>query len=101
MKTGDPFQRRFNPGRLELSSGVVDLVQKGQLDINHYVNRHLAGDWGDIGKHLQDDNERALRRGGVLYSSYVITPEMKLMIVTADDRRETAVLLVPTIRTPT
>ncbi|GFE79175.1 hypothetical protein GCM10011487_11750 [Steroidobacter agaridevorans] len=99
MTTTGSFHPRFEPGRLELSSGVEDLVNRGQLNVDHYLHRHLRGDWGDIGKAAREANEQALRRGGVLYSSYVLTTETKLMIVTADSRTETAVLLVPTLRT--
>ena len=37
------------------------------------IARHAAGDWGDLDSHDRDENDRALKYGGGMFSAYTIS----------------------------
>ena len=87
-------QARFSPGQVVMTTGVDELVRKGRLNPTPYLRRHLHGDWGDL---CDDDwqlNDAALKSGeDRLFSSYQVTPDLKLWIITEWDRSVTTLLL--------
>ena len=86
-------QPRFQAGHLVMTAGVNDLVQRGDLDPVPYLQRHLNGDWGDLCDDDRRSNDAALENGDRLFSSYRITPDLKLWIITEWDRSVTTLLL--------
>lgn len=86
-------QPRFRAGQLVMTAGVNDLVQRGALNPVPYLGRHLDGDWGDLCDEDRRSNDAALKNGDRLFSSYRITPELKLWIITEWDRSVTTLLL--------
>jgi hypothetical protein len=57
------------------------------------LSRHVRGDWGTLDAEDLNANERALRFGGRLFSSYHSTQNVKFWIITECDRSVTTVLL--------
>ncbi len=86
-------QPRFRAGQLVMTAGVNDLVQRGALNPAPYLQRHLNGDWGDLCDEDRRSNDAALKNGDRLFSSYRITPDLKLWIITEWDRSITTLLL--------
>jgi hypothetical protein len=86
-------QPRFRAGKLVMTAGVNDLVQRGELNPVPYLRRHLDGDWGDLCDEDRRSNDAALKNGDRLLSSYRITPDLKLWIITEWDRSVTTLLL--------
>ena len=86
-------QPRFRAGQLVMTAGVTDLVQRGELNPVPYLQRHLDGDWGDLCDDDRRSNDAALKNGDRLLSSYRITPDLKLWIITEWDRSVTTLLL--------
>ena len=87
-------QLRFRAGQLVMTAGVNDLVQRGALNPALYLQRHLDGDWGDLCNDDKRQNDAALKSGeDRLFSSYRITPDLKLWIITEWDRSVTTLLL--------
>lgn len=86
-------QPRFRVGQLVMTAGVNDLVQRGALDPVPYLRRHLDGDWGDLDDCDRRSNDAALKSGDRLFSSYQVTPTLKLWIITEWDRSVTTLLL--------
>ena len=87
-------QPRFRAGQLVMTAGVNDLVQRGALNPALYLQRHLDGDWGDLCNDDKRQNDAALKSGeDRLFSSYRITPDLKLWIITEWDRSVTTLLL--------
>lgn len=59
-----------------------------------YLRRHLHGDWGDLCDGDWQLNDAALTSGeDRLFSSYQVTPDLKLWIITEWDRSVTTLLL--------
>ena len=87
-------QPRFRAGQLVMTAGVNDLVQRGALNPVPYLRRHLDGDWGDLCDEDRQQNDAALKSGEArLFSSYQVTPDLKLWIITEWDRSVTTLLL--------
>jgi hypothetical protein len=58
-----------------------------------FLLRHRHGDWGDLDPEDRRANERALRLGDRLLSSYRTRLDAKLWIITEWDRSATTLLL--------
>lgn len=85
----------FNPGRIVMTAAVSHLVEAGQLDPTPVLQRHLAGDWGELCDNDRASNQTALSLGDRLFSSYDIDAgdESRLWIITEADRSYTTLLL--------
>jgi len=87
-------QARFSPGQLVMTIGVDDLVRQGRLNPAPFLRRHLHGDWGDLSDDDRQLNDAALKSGeDRLFSSYQVTRNLKLWIITEWDRSVTTLLL--------
>jgi hypothetical protein len=84
---------RFPPGQIVVTAGVNELVQQGRLNPSVYLQRHFSGDWGDLDADDKRLNDAALEQGDRLLSSYQVTPDLKIWIITEWDRSVTTVLL--------
>ncbi|VFR27552.1 FIG00957490: hypothetical protein [plant metagenome] len=94
------FQRRKPPtrplfalGSLQLSEKVHWLASKGLIDPLPYVQRHLRGDWGDIDEAGCKANDAALIQDEPVRSIYRITPQLELVVITAEDHASTIIQL--------
>jgi hypothetical protein len=74
------------PGAL----GLLEQVNKSPLE---FLSRHLRGDWGDLCQEDKTENELSLKYGFRLMSSYPVTDNEKLCIITEADRSVTTLLL--------
>lgn len=83
----------FQAGLLLMTPGVQKLVHDGTINLAHYLSRHLTGDWGDLDESDRRANIAALRDGDRLFSSYQVSPDVKLWIITEADRQATTALL--------
>ena len=87
-------QARFSPGQVVMTAGVDELVRQGRLNPTPYLRRHLHGEWGDLSDGDRQLNDAALKSGeDRLFSSYQVTPNLKLWIITEWDRSVTTLLL--------
>lgn len=86
-------QIHFPCGRLIMTAGVDELVDEGTLNPTPYLIRHLSCDWGDVCDRDRRANDTAVRNGYRLLSSYQVTPNLKLWIITEWDRSVTTLLL--------
>ena len=69
------------------------LGQLTQDDILLGIQRHQAGDWGDVSEDDRIANERALMEGTRLWSVYHAGNGVKFWLITDTDRRHSTVLL--------
>ncbi len=86
--------RHFTSEKILMTQGIDELIRCGALNPIHYLQRHFGGDWGDLDEGDKRQNDFALKTGeDRLMSSYQITPELKLWIITEWDRSVTTLLL--------
>jgi hypothetical protein len=69
------------------------LSQLTEDDIHMGIQRHQAGDWGDLDAHDTNANEQALIEGTRLLSVYHAANGSKFWLITEADRSVTTVLL--------
>jgi len=86
---------KFPLGQVVATCGVVQ-----EMDTNlrfagfvaRSLERHAAGDWGDLCEEDRQENERALREGDRLFSAYQEEGLRKIWIITEWDRSATTIL---------
>jgi len=78
---------RHNLGRVVATAAVAAAVPHHQ--ITTLLDRHAAGDWGEISEDDRAANDEAARTGdGRLFSSYATIEHGTLWIITNDIRGE-------------
>ncbi|MES2461986.1 MAG: hypothetical protein V4671_15485 [Armatimonadota bacterium] len=85
---------RFAPGRLCVTPGAgAALVLNPANSAARFLSRHLTGDWGDLCPDDRTGNERALKEGTRILSSYRLRTGEEIWIITEADRSATTILL--------
>ena len=84
-------KRTFSLGRVVGTPNA--LARLTSDDVLNALNRHSAGDWGDVCPEDRQANERALVEGTRLLSVYHGISGVKFWIITEADRSATTVLL--------
>lgn len=82
---------RFSLGRLCITPNAATAVPPDE--VLKAIARHAAGEWGTLDPHDWQENERALRHGGRLFSAYESSSGQKFWVITEADRRTTTLLL--------
>ena len=84
----------FPLGQLVATPGVFNAVREAGDDLQQYLRRHLAGDWGTVSPADARANDRALIDGTRLLSTYVLRDgRTRIWIITEADRSATTLLL--------
>jgi hypothetical protein len=81
---------RFPLGQLVVTRNAADRLTPAE--IGRGLDRHAAGEWGDLDPEDIAENELALREGFRLFSAYG-QGERRFWIITEADRSVTTVLL--------
>ena len=81
----------FRLGRIVATPNA--LSQLTQLEILRALQRHQAGDWGDVDEEDRQANDQALREGTRLFSVYHSATGIKFWVITEADRSATTFLL--------
>ena len=79
-------------GRVVATTGALKTLVEAGEDPLSLLSRHCSGDWGDVDKHDRKENERSLKNGWRVLSSYPVG-EKKVWIITEADRSVTTILL--------
>lgn len=86
----------FETGAWVVTAAVAVRMRESEAfasAIERCLQRHCAGDWGDaLDEHDVAANTAALEHGDRLLSSYVLSDETKVWIITEADRSVTTVL---------
>jgi hypothetical protein len=65
---------------------------KNNIDPMHLIQRHAAGDWGDLGTDDTNANIHAVQHDLRIFSSYIVG-DGKVWCITEADRSSTCLLL--------
>ncbi len=82
---------KFRLGRIVSTPNA--LAQLTQEDILHGIQRHQAGDWGELDDEDCQANDQALVNGTRILSVYHAANGTKFWIITEADRSSSCVLL--------
>jgi hypothetical protein len=79
-------------GRIVATPGALEVLSEAGEDPLSYLSRHSSDDWGDLDEEDRRENERSLRNGWRILSSYPGGGKT-VWIITEADRSVTTILL--------
>ena len=82
----------FPLGRILATPGALEALREAGEDPLRFLARHASGDRGELDPHDRRENERSLRRGWRLLSSYPVGGG-RVWVITEADRSVTTILL--------
>jgi len=83
----------FELGQIIATPRTLEVMRAVNVRPETLLKRHINDDWGDILPDDRTENELSLLEGFRLLSSYVLTGNQKVWIITEADRSSTAFLL--------
>ena len=81
----------FPLGKVVITPNALD--QLSPADIQRGLQRHQAGDWGELDEEDRQENDTALRTGLRLLSAYPADKGVTFWIITEADRSVTTLLM--------
>jgi hypothetical protein len=84
---------KFELGQVLMTSGASEALLTAQHVPPEFLLRHKHGDWGDLCAEDKRENEKSLRFGNRLLSSYQTRQDDKLWVISEWDRSATTLLL--------
>ena len=88
-----PEKKSFPLGQVLITPPAEAVLQEAGRTFKEFLDRHAAGDWGEIEADDWNANEEALTSGARLMSVYTVTEKQKVWIITEADRSATTLLL--------
>ncbi len=98
LKTAKPRGRkpaRFPLGEVLATPRALEALNAARITLDELLDRHLAGDWGDISPAQRRVNDAGISAFCNLASAYVLPDGQRLTIFTRGDRTHTLVHLAP------
>jgi hypothetical protein len=86
----------FSLGRVVATPGALELLRETGTNPAELLDRHAAGDWGDVPPEDARENALSIREGFRIISSYPVGDSEaggKVWIITEADRSSTCILL--------
>jgi hypothetical protein len=84
---------KFQPGQVVATPGVLEAFRASEESPLTFLERHLAGDWGELDEHDVRENELSLQHGWRILSVYTLSTGVKVWCITEADRSSTCFLL--------
>ncbi len=84
----------FPLGRVVATPGALEVLEEARVDALGLLRRHQTGDWGEVPACDARENERSVKHGWRLLSSYPVGEAgRKVWVLTEADRSATTILL--------
>jgi len=87
---GEP---KFKVGSTVATPGALRALQQAGQGWITFLDRHVSGDWGDLGQPDKRANEAALVDGSRILSAYALSTGVTIWVITEADRSSTCILL--------
>ena len=84
---------KFELGSVVATPGAIELLVGAGRSPVEFIARHQNCDWGELDEHDRLVNEQALLHGGRLLSSYIVSGDQRLWLISEADRSATTLLL--------
>jgi hypothetical protein len=81
-------------GRVLVTEAAAQALHEAAVPVATLLDRHRLGDWGDLPDEAKSANDRALRIGGEVGSSYRLLTGAECLVVTDRSREATVVMTV-------
>jgi len=85
---------KFSLGRIVATPGALEALEEANQNPFEFLERHQAGDWGELCEDDKSENEFSLKNGFRILSAYRTLHDVKVWVITEADRSVTT-LLVP------
>ena len=84
---------KFSPGQIVSTPAALEAFRASGESTLPYLERHLAGDWGELSSEDTHENELSLQHDWRLLSAYTLSTGVKFWVITEGDRSATTFLL--------
>jgi hypothetical protein len=84
---------KFSPGQVVATPAALEAFRTSGESPLTYLQRHLAGDWGELDDNDVRENELSLHHGWRILSCYRLSTGVKFWVITEADRSVTTFLL--------
>jgi hypothetical protein len=84
---------KFPLGQVVATPGALAVLEESSQSAHEFLQRHQAGDWGQVGKEDSASNDLALVEGSRVLSAYKTLKGVKIWVITEADRSSTCILL--------
>ena len=88
-----PTSGRFPLGRVVATPGAIEALAQANVDGRELLSKHHRGDWGDLTDEDKQENEFSVDKYLRIFSSYKISADEKIWVITEADRSATTLLL--------
>jgi hypothetical protein len=97
----EAMQPLFPLGQIVMTPGAIALLNEYHVSRDSLLHRHMTGDWGELPAEDVAENERSVREGFPIFSSYHVCDsrhedgfaDHAIWIITEADRSSTTILL--------
>jgi len=83
----------FPLGKIFATPGALEALDRYAINAMDLIRRHQSGDWGNVPPGDAEENLRSVENGWRILSSYPISDDQNLWIITEADRSVTTLLL--------
>ncbi|MCB1984424.1 MAG: hypothetical protein H6936_08395 [Burkholderiales bacterium] len=83
----------FPLGKVVATPNALDALDRAAVNAMDLIHRHQHGDWGNVPPSDAEENDRSVEHGFRILSSYPLTEDQNLWIITEADRSVTTLLL--------
>jgi hypothetical protein len=85
--------RLFSLGQVVATPGALEAMDQYAINAADLIRRHQSGDWGNVPPGDAEENMRSVENGWRILSSYSLSEEQNIWIITEADRSVTTLLL--------
>lgn len=83
----------FPLGQIVATPGALEALEHATINAADLIRRHQSGYWGNVPPEDAEENMRSVENGWRILSSYAISDDQNLWIITEADRSVTTLLL--------
>lgn len=84
---------QFSLGQIVATPGVLEVLDQTAVNAWDLLRRHQGGDWGNVPPEDAEENVRSVANGWRILSSYPVSEDHRIWIITEADRSVTTLLL--------
>ena len=89
----EPKRNKLKLGQIVATPGAIRAMEEANQIASEFLDRHVAGDWGEVGSEDWQENDLSVRQGYRVLSAYTLSTGKKIWIITEADRSATTILL--------
>ena len=91
--SSDRKEPLFSLGRVVATRGAIAALDEAEQSPQEFLDRHIAGDWGEVSDEDKQENDWSVENGFRILSSYFTNKGTKIWVITEHDRSVTTLLL--------